>query len=92
MSLCVMAFYRSSRNKLTLATRPRDHHLRKDVDQEYVHLAKTFQSREKEKEYSFEEYSFDEILGQIKVLQLKGEICGKWLWLSDRVHLSIRIN
>jgi hypothetical protein len=67
-----------------LASRPKDHHLRKDVDLEFKHLLESFQAREKEKEYSFEEYTLDEILEQIHFLKLKGEICGKWLWLNDQ--------
>ena len=76
--------YKQAYELFGLASRPRDHHLRKDLDAEYEHLVKSFQSEEKEEEYPWEKYSLEDILHQMQLLQLKAELCGKWVWLSDR--------
>jgi hypothetical protein len=63
----------------------KDHHLRKDVDEEYEYLKKAFLNREKAKdEDSVNELSLDEILQEVLNLKLSSEVCGKWLWLTDQ--------
>ena len=77
--------YKEAYQLFGLAGRSKDHHFRKDVDKEFGYLMELFLDREKEKEEgSIKEPSLDEILQEILELRLSAEVCGKWLWLSDR--------
>ena len=63
---------------------PKEGWPRKDVDQEYLHIRKYFESVEKSKSSAKDEVVMDDILAKLRERDSEAEICVSWIWLSGR--------
>lgn len=77
------AKYRALRQVLDLYNTDSDQEIKDEIEKEYNLFTASFNVQNQEDSQRPTEYSLDEVIQKIKSMNLKGEVCGKWLWLTD---------